>query len=134
MFNTWLSFRSFYWINALQLGSFKKEGINKLKNYVVLSNGCVGYISKICNCDACKQRGELELFINTLDGTYMDCLKHHELFDKSRVLNVGNSIDELSVEHTKSEIANFFADVYQKELFKSEEVTEWKIIMHGPIE
>lgn len=91
-----------------------------MKNYVVLSNGCVGYISNICACEACKERGELEVFIKGLDDTYLDCIRHNELFDKNRVLNVGKSIDELSIEHTGSEIAKFFADVYQDELSKSE--------------
>ena len=92
-----------------------------MKNYVVLSNGCVGYISGICTCEACKKRGELEVFIKGLDDTYLDCIRHNELFDKNRVLNVGKSINELSVERTDSEIAKFYADIYQSELFKSED-------------
>lgn len=91
-----------------------------MKNYVVLSNGCVGYISSVCTCEACKKRGELEMFINGLDGTYLDCIRHHELFDKSRVMNIGKSINELSIQHTDSEIARFFADAYQDELFKTD--------------
>lgn len=90
-----------------------------MKNYVILSNGCIGYIS-ICTCKACKERGELEVFINGLDGTYLDCIGHHELFGKNRVLNVGRSIDELSIEHTGSEIAKFFADIYQDKLLKTD--------------
>lgn len=92
-----------------------------MKNYVVLSNGCVGYISSICTCKACKKRGELEVFIKGLDDTYLDCIRHHELFDKNRVLNVGKSIDELSIKHTDSEISKFLADVYQSELFRSDD-------------
>lgn len=90
-----------------------------MKNYVALSNGCIGYIS-ICACKACKERGELEVLVYGLDGTYLDCIKHHELFDKNRVLNVGESIEELSIEHTDSEIAKFFADIYQDELLKTD--------------
>lgn len=88
--------------------------------YVVLSSGCIGYIENVCTCDECKQRGEVEIFINGLDGKYLDCIRHHELFDKDRVLNVGRSVAELSIEHSDMEIARFFADLYQNELFKTE--------------
>ncbi len=99
---------------------YKKQNTNCKKNYIVLSNGCIGYIADICKCDECQKRGEVEIFINGLDNQYLDCIKHHELFDKKIVLNVGRSIEELSQEHDSSQIAKFISDIYQNELFKTD--------------
>lgn len=87
--------------------------------YVVLSSGCIGYIENICTCKNCKERREIEIFINGLDDRYLECIKHHELFDKSKVLNVGQSINDLSKEPNDAKIARFFADLYQSELLKT---------------
>lgn len=88
--------------------------------YVVLSYGVIGRVSEICTCEECKKRGEVEIFINGLDNQYLDCIKHHELFDKKIVLNVGRCIEELSQEHDSSQIAKFISDIYQNELFKTD--------------
>lgn len=86
--------------------------------YIVLANGCVGRISGICTCDECKKRGEVEIFINCLDGKYLACVKHHELFDNDIILNAGHSIEELSEVHNDIEIARLFIDMYHNELLK----------------
>lgn len=89
-----------------------------MKYYVALKGGLVGYISDICACDECQARGEIEIFVNDLYGNYLDCIKHHEFFDSNIVLNIGNSIEELSQSHSVEQIARFIADVYHDELLK----------------
>lgn len=56
------------------------------KNYIVFDDGRVGYISLICTCEKCKERGIAEIFINDLDGVYLDCIKANDL---SRVIYMG---------------------------------------------
>lgn len=86
------------------------------KYYVVLSNGCVGYVASICTCEKCKQRGEAEWFIYNIRGQYLDCIKHHELFDRNIVLNIGTSIEDLTIGHSNGEIAQTIADMYMRAL------------------
>lgn len=88
------------------------------KIYVVYSNGCIGYVESICTCDSCKERKEVEIFINGLDGKYLACVKHRELFDNSVILNAGHSIEELSEVHSDIEMAKLFVDMYCDELLK----------------
>lgn len=88
----------------------------KQKYYVVLSNGCIGYASRICTCADCRRRGEAEWFINSLNGQYLDCIKHHELFNRNIVLNIGISIDDLTIRHSSGEIARMIADMYMSAL------------------
>lgn len=86
------------------------------KYYVVLSNGCIGYVSRICTCADCKQRGEVEWFIYSLNNEYLDCIKHRVLLDN--VLNIALSIKDLSHEHGNEYKLKMIADVYMDELFK----------------
>lgn len=86
------------------------------KYYVVLSNGCIGYVSSICTCSECKQRGEAEWYIYNLNDKYLDCIKHRDLLDK--VLNIALSIKDLSHEHGDEYKLKMIADVYMDELLK----------------
>lgn len=80
--------------------------------YVVLADGRIGRIAKICDCDQCSDRGELELYIADLQSNYLECLKHHELFDKVIVLNLGNSLDEMSSGRNEAAINKVVAQLY----------------------
>lgn len=87
--------------------------------YVVLSNGCLGYISSICMCDECKRRGETEVFINNINGDYLDCISYSELFDRNIVLNMGYTVYELTDHHSQENINRMIAEIYQLELLKA---------------
>ena len=87
--------------------------------YVILSNGCLGYITSICTCDECERRGETEVFINSIKGEYLDCIRFSELFDKNVVLNMGYTIHELSNHHSQENINRMIAEIYQQELLKA---------------
>lgn len=70
--------------------------INKL--YLLTKDYRIVYIDHMCTCDKCRERGETEIFIHGLDGSYADCLKLHELntnFEKWGILTVGSSVDEI---------------------------------------
>ncbi len=86
------------------------------KYYVILSNGCIGYVSKICICDECKQRGEVEWVINDLNDEYLDSIKHSELL--SCILNIALSIKDLSYEHGDGFKLKKITNVYMSELLK----------------
>jgi len=68
------------------------------KTYIVFNDGSVGYIDTICNCGQCKQRGTAEVFINDMDGNYLDCIKANEL---NNAIYFGNSISEALSELTR---------------------------------
>lgn len=61
------------------------------KTYIIYNDGKVGYIKDICNCDACKKRKQTEIFINDLDGVYLDCIK---LGGIEVIIYVGESLAE----------------------------------------
>lgn len=86
------------------------------KYYVVLSNGCIGYVSSICTCSECKRRGEAEWLVYNLNDEYLDCIKHRDLLDN--VLNIALSIKDLSHEHGNEYKLKMIADVYMSELLK----------------
>jgi uncharacterized protein YsxB (DUF464 family) len=59
------------------------------KTYIIYNDGKVGYIKDICHCDACKERKQTEIFINDLDGIYLDCVK---LGNIEEIIYVGESL------------------------------------------
>lgn len=103
----------------MERGRNKKVGdkVNP-KYYVVLSNGCIGYVAKICVCDDCKQRGETEWIINNLNDEYLDCIKHSNLH--TEILNMAMSIEDLSHEHERIYILKMIADVYMDVILQLE--------------
>ncbi|MBS6181961.1 MAG: hypothetical protein KH921_14390 [Erysipelotrichaceae bacterium] len=88
--------------------------------YVVLSYGVIGRISKVCTCEECKKRGETELFIEDLNGDYLDCIKYHDLFNRNVVLNIGAKLEDLTISHSNEEMNKVVADLYQGELLRSD--------------
>lgn len=50
-------------------------------------------VDYICMCDECKKRGMPELFINDLNGNYVDTIKVSELFNSKWELS--NDFNEL---------------------------------------
>lgn len=103
------------------LSSLKSEQIECLQDelYVVLSNGCLGYISSICTCDECERRRETEVFINNINGEYLDCIRFSELFDRNIILNMGHTIYELTNQNSQESINRMIAEFYQQELLKA---------------
>ena len=70
-------------------------------------------------CDECKRRGETEVFINNINGDYLDCIRFSELFDRNIVLNMGHTIYELTNHHSQGSINRIIAEIYQLELLKA---------------
>ena len=61
------------------------------KDYIVFNDGNIGYVSYICRCDVCSERGSAEIFINTLEGEYLDCIKANETED---IIYIGKSLSD----------------------------------------
>ncbi|MCR1959913.1 hypothetical protein CWE04_11170 [Thomasclavelia cocleata] len=57
----------------------KKNKKAKTKLYVIMTDGNLGYVDHICKCEKCKERGMWEVFINTLNNEYLDCIRFDEL-------------------------------------------------------
>ncbi len=87
--------------------------------YVVLANGVIGKVKSICTCDECKRRGGTELFIDSIKGEYLDCIRFSELFDRNVVLNMEYTIHELSNHHLQEDINHMIAEIYQQELLNA---------------
>lgn len=88
--------------------------------YLVLSSGQIGKISYICKCNQCRERNETELLITDFNNRYLDMIKYHELYDKKRVLNIGEMLVDLSYEHSNEERNRMVADLYQERFLKSD--------------
>ena len=96
--------------------------------FVTLASGQIGKISYICKCKQCKKRHETELIITDFSNRYLDMIKYHELFDRKRVLNIGEKLVDLAYEHSNEERNKMIADLYQREFLKSEkEGRVWKV-------
>lgn len=59
------------------------------KSYITFNDGRIGYIKNICTCEKCKERGQAEIFIDDLDGVYLDCIKANDVLD---ALYIGESL------------------------------------------
>jgi hypothetical protein len=59
------------------------------KNYIAFNDGRIGYIKDICTCERCKERGQAEMFIDDLNGNYLDCIKTNDVKD---ILYIGTSL------------------------------------------
>ena len=62
------------------------------KKYIVFYDGRIGYVSSICKCERCIERGQFEWFINDLDDKYMDCIKPEDEIEE--ILYVGESLKD----------------------------------------
>ncbi len=65
---------------------------NDSKKYIAYydcGNLRTGCIDKICTCEKCKERGVAEVFINDLDGNWLDCVETNEL---KNIVYFGNSM------------------------------------------
>lgn len=88
--------------------------------YLVLSSGQIGKISYICKCKQCKKRHETELIITNLSNNYMDMIRYNDLFDRKKILNIGEKLVDLSREHSDEERNRMVADLYQVWFLKSD--------------
>lgn len=62
-----------------------------MKKYIVYDDYKIGCIKDICTCNKCKERGRAEVFIDDLDGNFLDCMKAND-FDS--IIYLGDSLDE----------------------------------------
>lgn len=62
-----------------------------MKKYIVYNDCQIGYIKDVCACARCKERGRAEIFINTLEDEYLDCIKVNEI---EEVIYLGNNLQE----------------------------------------
>lgn len=79
---------------------------NKL--YILTKDYKIGVIKYICKCDKCIKRGEIEIYIEDLDGNYLDCLTISQLGNSvigNDILTCGNSIQEI-LDYMKNMIDN----------------------------
>lgn len=67
---------------------------------VLLANGEFAYITEVCNCEKCKERGEAEFRIEDKNGNYIDYIKFHELYD-SNIVRYYNQKDLCELLHKK---------------------------------
>lgn len=68
------------------------------KLYLLFEDFSIGYISKICNCEQCKERGESECLIYDAEDKYMNCIKLSQLtkdIKEGTVQSVGYTINEI---------------------------------------
>lgn len=61
------------------------------KNYIIFNDGRVGTIRDICRCEKCKERNQAELFIDDLNGNYLDCIKTSDVKD---IIYIGESLSQ----------------------------------------
>jgi hypothetical protein len=66
-------------------------------DYIVFKDGRIGTVD-ICTCVRCRERKQAELFINNLDGSYMDCIKTN---DVENIVYIGDSLTEATVSLAK---------------------------------
>ena len=69
-----------------------------MKTYIVFKDGKIGVIDKVCTCIQCQERGHPEIFIDDLQGHYLDCIKSNEVDD---IVYFGNSVADACVELAK---------------------------------
>lgn len=46
--------------------------------YIVRNDGIIGKVNHVCACDECKNRGEVEYFIDDLEGNPMEVMTAFE--------------------------------------------------------
>lgn len=61
--------------------------------YITLNDGTIGKIKQVCDCDACRERGDQEIEIVDFDGLYL-CYKKTKGISKENLLYFGDSSKE----------------------------------------
>lgn len=90
------------YLMGFENSSTSQRSIKDKTIYLLLADRCIAKIDHVCMCDKCRERGEPEIYITSLDGEYRDYLKFDELFNKNYVKAVSTSLDEL-IEFIKKE-------------------------------
>ena len=83
-----------------------KTADNKL--YILTRDYKIGVIRNICNCEKCVDRGEIEVFIDNLDGSYLDCIRISEFCSGvmgNDILTCGYSVQEI-FDYMKTQLDN----------------------------
>lgn len=92
-----------------------------MKLYVLTKDLEIGYIDHICICDECRKRGNVELTILYLDGSFMLQTTLDELMQKEEIVLISKSKDE--VIYAKSIISKsdyYLCKYLENELFKTD--------------
>ncbi len=66
-----------------------------MKLYVLTADMDIGYISEICHCNECKIRGNAELTVNYLDGTFMFQTTLNEILNKIEIVMISDNKDDV---------------------------------------
>ena len=66
-----------------------------MKLYVITKELYIGYVAGICTCEECKKRGDTELTINYLDGSFMFQTSIKDILNKDEIIAVSKDIEKL---------------------------------------
>jgi hypothetical protein len=67
-----------------------------MKQYIAFKDGRLGYIDHICSCERCIDRGSKEIFVNEINGEYMDCISGISIDDILYIgLCINNAIGDI---------------------------------------
>ena len=95
------------------------------KNYIIFNDGRIGKVKDICRCEKCKERNQAELFIDDLNGKYLDCIATSDVKD---IIYIGESLtigiselvkyyqDKIIYEKNANRYLQSVIDFYQKQL------------------
>lgn len=72
----------------------------EMKIPVLLPNGTFGYLTNVCNCDECKNRGQAEFELFDEKGRYIQHVKYSELKDRE-IIEHYNPYDLCDLLHEK---------------------------------
>lgn len=79
------------------------------------------YVASLCTCEECKKRGNAELTINYLDGSFMLQTTIKGILSKNDVIAISNSIEELrDMKLTMQFSDGYLCRYLESKLFKTE--------------
>lgn len=97
-----------------------------MKLYVLTKDLEIGYVSHLCTCKECKQRGNAELTVNYLDGSFMFHTTLKAVLLRDEVIAFSNDIDELrKLKLIMQESNSYLCRYLENELFKSGKEVAW---------
>lgn len=77
--------------------------------YILTEEYKIGVVKYICTCEQCIKRGQVEVFIDDLEGGYLDCIKLSKLnkdIISEEILTCGSSVQEI-FDYMKNKIDNY---------------------------
>lgn len=92
-----------------------------MKLYVITKDLEIGYVSHLCTCKDCKQRGNAELTVNYLDGSFMLQTTLEEVLERDEIIAVSEDIEELrNLKLIMQESNSYLCRYLENDLFKSD--------------